>query len=57
MREIVSYTALRGIAAVGVMMFHYSLFMPDGFIPARALKVINNSYALVDFIDDDRCSS
>ena len=48
MREIVSHTSIRGVAALGVVFFHLNIGMPFNFSPDQYTGFIKNAWVFVD---------
>lgn len=48
MREIISHTSIRGIAALGVAFFHLSLGLPTELSPNNFTGLVQKSYTFVD---------
>ena len=48
MREIVSHTSMRGLAALGVVFYHLNLGMPHDFSPNQYTSFFKNAWVFVD---------
>ena len=48
MREIVSHTSIRGLAALGVVLFHLNIGMPHEFSPNQYTDFVKNAWVFVD---------
>lgn len=48
MSEIVSHTSIRGLAALGVVLFHLNIGIPHDFSPNQYTDFVKNSWVFVD---------